>query len=355
MGFLDTVVKDSKNEYASFASEGIAAGDVESFVDTGSYIFNALVSGSIFGGIPSNKITALAGESGTGKTFFCLSVVRNFLDTDPDAGVIYFETESAISKQMIESRGIDSKRMVIFPVNTIEEFRTQAVRIIDKYMEQPKEDRKPLMFVLDSLGMLATNKEVQDASDDKQVRDMTKAQLVKSAFRILTLKMGKANIPMIVTNHTYDVVGSYVPTKEMGGGSGLKYSASTIVYLGKKKEKDGTTLVGNIIKCEAKKSRLTREGSKVETRLFFDERGLERYYGMLELGERAGLWVNRAGRYEVNGKKVYGKQILANPEEYFTPEVLDILDKQAQKEFLYGAADDDGEIGTDDFEESSSQ
>ena len=202
MGFLDSVVKDSKNEFATFASDGIAAGDVESFVDTGSYIFNALVSGSIFGGIPSNKITALAGESGTGKTFFCLSVVRNFLDTDPDAGVIYFETESAISKQMIESRGIDSNRMVIFPVATIEEFRTQAVRIVDKYMEQPKDERKPLMFVLDSLGMLATNKEVQDASDDKNVRDMTKAQLVKSVFRILTLKIGKANIPLLVTNHT---------------------------------------------------------------------------------------------------------------------------------------------------------
>jgi len=343
MGFLDSVVKDSKNEFASFASEGIAAGDVESFVDTGSYIFNALVSGSIYGGIPSNKITALAGESGTGKTFFCLSVVRNFLDLDPDAGVIYFETESAISKQMIESRGIDSSRMVIMPVNTIEEFRTTSIRIVDKYMEQHKDERKPLMFVLDSLGMLATNKEVEDASNDKNVRDMTKAQLVKSVFRILTLKIGKANIPMIVTNHTYDVVGAYVPTKEMGGGSGLKYSASTIVYLGKKKEKDGTTLVGNIIKCEAKKSRLTREGSKVETRLFFDERGLERYYGMLELGERAGLWANRAGRYEIDGKKIYGKQILANPDEYFTPEVLDVLDKQAQKEFLYGAADDDRE------------
>ena len=191
MGFLDSVVKDSKNEFATFASEGIAAGDVESFVDTGSYIFNALVSGSIYGGIPSNKITALAGESGTGKTFFCLSVVRNFLDLDPEAGVIYFETESAISKQMIESRGIDSNRMVIFPVATIEEFRTQAVRIVDKYMEQPKDERKPLMFVLDSLGMLATNKEVEDASNDKNVRDMTKAQLVKSVFRILTLKIGK--------------------------------------------------------------------------------------------------------------------------------------------------------------------
>jgi RecA/RadA recombinase len=340
MDFLSQVIKDSKNEYASLASEGIAAGDVETFVDTGSYIFNALVSGSLRGGIPSNKITALAGESGTGKTFFCLSVVRNFLDSDPQSGVIYFETESAISKQMIESRGIDSKRVVIFPVNTIEEFRTQAVRIIDKYMEQPKDDRKPLMFVLDSLGMLATNKEVEDASNDKNVRDMTKAQLVKSVFRILTLKLGKANIPMLVTNHTYDVVGSYVPTKEMGGGSGLKYSASTIVYLGKKKEKDGTDLVGNIIKCEAKKSRLTREGSKIETRLFFDERGLDKHYGLLELGERAGLWKNSAGRYEIDGKKLYAKQILASPEQYFTEEVMDLLDIQAAKEFLYGVADD---------------
>ena len=151
---------------------------------------------------------------------------------------------------MIESRGIDSSRMIIFPVDTIEEFRTQSIRIVDKFMEQKEGERKPLMFVLDSLGMLASKKEVEDATNDKNVRDMTKAQLIKSVFRILTLKLGKANIPMLVTNHTYDVVGAYVPTKEMGGGSGLKYSASTIIYLGKKKEKDGTELIGNIIKCE---------------------------------------------------------------------------------------------------------
>lgn len=340
MDFLTQVIKESKNEYVGFASEGIAAGDIESFVDTGSYVFNALVSGSLFGGIPSNKITALAGDSGTGKTFFCLSVVRHFLNTNPKAGVIYFETESAISKQMIESRGIDSKRLVVYPVDTIEEFRTHAIRIIDKYMEQPKEERQPLMFVLDSLGMLSTNKEVQDASDDKNVRDMTKAQLTKSVFRILTLKLGKANIPMLVTNHTYEVIGSYVPTKEMGGGSGLKYSASTIIFLSKKKEKDGTDLVGNIIKCEAKKSRLTREGSKIETRLFFDERGLERHYGLLELGEEAGIWKNVAGRYEIDGKKIYGKDILKNPEKYFTEDVMAKLEEYAQVEFSYGASDD---------------
>ena len=126
----------------------------------------------------------------------------------------------------------------------------------------------------------------------------------------------------------------------MGGGSGLKYSASTIIYLSKKKEKDGTDLVGNIIKCEAKKSRLTREGSKVETRLFFDERYLEKYYGMLELGERAGIWKNVAGRYEVNGKKIYGKEILKTPEQYFTDEVMAKLEEQAAVEFLYGVSND---------------
>ena len=104
--------------------------------------------------------------------------------------------------------------------------------------------------------MLSTEKEITDALNDKQVRDMTKSQLVKGAFRMLTLKLGQANIPLIVTNHTYDVIGSYVPTKEMGGGSGLKYAASTIIYLSKKKEKDKTEVVGNLIKAKTAKSRV---------------------------------------------------------------------------------------------------
>jgi RecA/RadA recombinase len=334
MGFLDTVIKDSGNEFASIVSDGVAAGDVDNYVDTGSYIFNALCSGSIYGGIPSNKVTALAGESSTGKTFFALSVVRNFLDANPKGGVIYFETESAISKEMIESRGIDSQRMVLFPVSTIEEFRTQACRIVDKYMKEPK--REPMMFVLDSLGMLSTSKEMEDVANDKQVRDMTKSQLIKGAFRVLTLKLGQAKIPMIVTNHTYDVIGSYVPTKEMGGGTGLKYAASTIIYLGKKKEKDGTTLVGNIIKCEAKKSRLTKEGSKVETRLYFDERGLDKYYGLLELGEKYGVFERKGNRVVVGESSVYPSAILKDPDKYFTKEIMDQLEEAAKKEYSYG-------------------
>ena len=336
MGFLDSVIKDSGNEFASIVSDGVAAGDVTSFVDTGSYIFNAVVSGSLFGGIPSNKVTALAGESSTGKTFFALSVVRSFLDNHPTGGVIYFESESAISKDMIETRGIDSKRMVIFPVATIEEFRTQAVRIVDKYMKEPKESRQPMMFVLDSLGMLSTSKEMEDISNDKQVRDMTKSQLIKGAFRVLTLKLGQAGIPMLVTNHTYDVIGSYVPAKEMGGGAGLKYAASSIIFLSKSKEKEGTDLVGNIIKCEAKKSRLSKEGSKVATRLYFDERGLDRYYGLLELGEKYGVFNRVGNRIKIGESSVYPKSILADPSKYFTDEVMAKLEEAARTEYSYG-------------------
>ena len=336
MSFLTDVAKEIGNEYAGLVSDGVSAGDNADFIDTGSHIFNALVSGSIYGGVPSNKITAIAGESSTGKTFFCLGIVQHFLDSNPDAGVIYFESESAISKQMIEDRGIASDRMLIVPVATIEQFRTQACRILDNYVDQPEDKRQPLMFVLDSLGMLSTEKEIADVVADKQVRDMTKSQLIKGAFRVLTLKLGKANVPMLVTNHTYDVIGSYVPTKEMGGGSGLKYASSTIIYLSKKKEKDGTEVVGNIIKCKAQKSRLTKENSQIETRLYYDK-GLDRYYGLLELGERGGLWKNVAGRYEMNGKKVYAKQILKDPETYFTAEVMQALDEIAAQEFRYGS------------------
>ena len=333
MDFLKEIVKEIGNDYTQLASD---IDETETYVDTGSYIFNGLVSGSIFGGVSSNKITAIAGESSTGKTFFSLAVVKNFLDSNPDGYCLYFDTEAAVNKSLLASRGIDLDRLVVVNVVTIEEFRTRALKAVDIYLKTDTEDRKPCMFVLDSLGMLSTEKEIRDALDDKQVRDMTKSQLVKGAFRMLTLKLGQANIPLIVTNHTYDVIGSYIPTKEMGGGSGLKYAASTIIYLSRKKEKDGKEVVGNIIKAKTAKSRLSKENKEVQVRLYFDERGLDRYYGLLELGEIGGIWKNVAGRYEINGKKVYGKQILANPDEYFTPEVMQALDEIAHKEFSYG-------------------
>ena len=333
MDFLKDVIKEIGDDYATVANK---IDDTERTVDTGSYILNALVSGSVFGGVSGNKITAIAGETSTGKTYFSLAIVKNFLDKHPDGGVMYFDTESAITKSLLTTRAIDLERIGIINVVTIEQFRNRALTVIDKYLGLPESDRKPMMFVLDSLGMLSTEKEIRDALDDKQVRDMTKSQLVKGAFRMLTLKLGQANVPLIVTNHTYDVIGAYVPTKEMGGGSGLKYAASTIIYLSKGKEKDGTEVVGNIIKAKTVKSRLSRENRQVEIRLFYDERGLDRYYGLLDLAEKHGVIKKVANRYEIDGKKVYAKEVYKNPEKYFTPELMQALDEVSVKEFTYG-------------------
>ena len=334
--FLKDIIKSTGNEYASLVEDGVEAGDVESFIDTGSYIFNALLSGSIYGGLPSNKLLALAGESATGKTYFLMGIVKNFLDANPDAGVIYFESESAITKQMVVDRGIDPKRMVIVPVTTVQEFRTQAIKVIDTYLAQNEADRKPIFLCLDSLGMLSTTKETLDSAEGKETRDMTRAQVLKATFRVLTLKLGKAKIPMVVTNHTYDVVGSMFPTKEMGGGSGLKYAASSIIYLSKKKEKDGTEVVGNIVHCKNHKSRLTIENKMVDVRLTYDK-GLDKYYGLLELAEKYDIFKKVSTRYELpDGSKQFGKTILNDPETYFTEEIMSKLDEAASKEFKYG-------------------
>jgi len=334
--FLKQIIKETGNEYASLVADGVEAGDVDTFIDTGSHIFNAVLSGSIHGGIPSNKITALAGESATGKTFFVLGMVKHFLDSNPDAGVIYFESESALTKQMIEERGIDSERMIIMPVTTVQEFRTQALTVLDKYMEQDEADRKPIFMVLDSLGMLSTTKEVEDTADGKETRDMTRAQVLKAAFRVLTLKLGRAKVPMVITNHTYDVVGAYMPTKEMGGGSGLKYAASTIVYLSKKKDKEGTEVVGNIIHCKTQKSRLSKENMMVDVRLRY-ETGLDKYYGLLDLAVKHGIFKQVSTRIELpDGTKQYAKSIYNEPEKYFTDDVMSQLDEAAKREYSYG-------------------
>ena len=335
MSFLKDIVKEIDNEYAAVVSDGVAAGDTSGHIDTGSYIFNGLVSGSIQGGVPGNKITAIAGESSTGKTFFCLGMVQSFLERNPNGGVIYFESESAISKDLIENRGIDSSRMILVPVSTVQEFRTQSIKILDKYLEQ--KEQQPMLMVLDSLGMLSTTKEVEDSEAGKETRDMTRAQVVKSIFRVLTLKLGKANVPLIVTNHTYDVVGAYMPTKEMGGGSGLKYAASNIIYLSKSKEKDGKEVVGNIIKAKLAKSRLAKENSQVAIRLYYDERGLDRYYGLLELGEKYGVFERKGNRVVIGDDSVYPSVVYKDPDKYFTPEILQALDECASKEFSYGS------------------
>ena len=336
--FFKDIIKTTGNEYAALVSDGVEAGDVDKFIDTGSYAFNALLSGSITGGLPANKITALAGESATGKTFFLMGIIKHFLDANPEGGVMLFESESAITKQMVIDRGIDADRMVILPVTTVQEFRTQSIKVLDAYLQQDTSIRRPLFLALDSLGMLSTTKEVEDTADGKETRDMTRAQVLKAAFRVLPLKLGKAKVPMVVTNHTYDVVGAMFPTKEMGGGSGLKYAASSIIYLSKRKDKEGTEVVGNIIHCKNHKSRLTVENKMIDVRLTYNK-GLDRYYGLLELAEKYNVFKKVGPRYEMpDGSKQYGKTILNDPKKFFNKDVMDILEECAIKEFKYGGS-----------------
>ena len=175
---------------------------------------------------------------------------------------------------------------------------------------------------------------------------MTKAQVIKGAFRVLTLMLAKLNIPLIVTNHVYDQIGVMFPTKVMGGGSAIQYAASSIVFLSKRKEKDGTEVIGNIIHCKMQKSRLTKENKMVDVLLTYRD-GLHKYHGLLEMAEAAGIFKKVSTRYELpDGSKMFGKQILTDPEKYFTEDILNRLDNYAKIEYTYGRTN--GDSGGDD-------
>jgi len=346
--FLKDIIKSSGNEYAGVASEGIDGSDVTGFIDTGSYAFNALLSGTLYGGIPNNKIMALAGESATGKTYFALGMCKKFLDDNPEGMILYFDTESAVTSDMITERGLDPSRVAVFPVATVEGFRHQAISIVDTYIET--KEKKPVFVVLDSLGMLSTEKEMTDTAEGKQTRDMTRAQVIKATFRVLTLKLGKAKIPLIMTNHTYSIIGAYVPMKEMGGGSGLKYAASTIVYLTKKKDKEGTDIIGGIIKCKLYKGRFTKENKEVEVQLNY-ETGLNSYYGLVPIAVKYGIFKKVSTRIELpDGKTAFEKSINNDPEKYFTKEVMQRLEEAVAKEFKYGNIEETVEENKDEQE-----
>jgi len=326
------------DENTHLLADGGNSAEFSGWIDTGSYILNALVSGSLYGGVPNNKVVALAGEQATGKTFFALGMVKNFLEQNPDAGTIYYDTEAAVTKDMMETRGIDTNRLIVSEPQTIQQLRHHGLQVLDRYIEG--KEKPPMMMVLDSLGQLSTTKEMEDSTEGKETRDMTKAQVIKATFRTLGLKLAKAQVPMIITNHTYDVVGAYMPTKEMSGGSGLKYTASTILFLSKKRDKDVDKDEGNLIKVQAKKSRFTKENKIVEVRLSYTH-GLDRYYGLLDLAVDYNIIKKVSTRFEMpDGSKHFGKAINNEPQKYFTDDIMERLEKAAAEEYKYGVGDD---------------
>lgn len=265
MSSMTEFLKVIGNEFASVADDAKSAGDVAGYIDTGSYALNALISGSIYGGLPSNKITLCGAPSSAGKTFIALGCAAGFQDAHKDGLVMLFESESAITKQMLLDRGLDPKRTLIIPVTTVEEFRTQAMKTVNHYMSKPEKERKPLFFILDSMGMLSTSKELTDIADGSATRDMTRAALLKATFRVLTLELGRAGIPLFVTNHVYDAIGAGPYAAQVQGGGCLIAGSKIIMADGNLKEIQDV-LVGDMVKVSG------NDASRVAQTFSFDDK-----------------------------------------------------------------------------------
>lgn len=333
---IKSLLKATGNEYASIAEDGLITDPAGEPLDCGSYTVNAIMGGSIFSGLPANKITCLAGEQGVGKTFFAIAIAKNLLDNNPDAMVAWIDTEAAVTSDMLNERVGHTDRILFLPISTVQEFQTQTAKMLSVFAEIRKKNPKTkLLLILDSLGNLSTTKEMTDVEAGKETKDMTRAQLLKGAFRVLTLRLAKEQVPLLFTNHTYMEIGLFAK-KVMGGGSGGLYAGSQIIFMNKSKEKEGTEQIGAVITLTMFKGRITKEGSKIETRLLFST-GLDKYYGLTDLVKEAGdIWPIESKQFVINGKKVWEKTVIANPEDYFTDDVLAKIDEFAKNKYLYG-------------------
>jgi len=345
-GFWRKLAKKTNN---NMLADGLGSAEFDGYIDTGAYTMNMILSGSVFGGIPNNSFTGLAGDPATGKTFFALSISKHFLDSDPEAGVLYGDTESAIQKAVAESRGMDTERITQFEPHTVEDFRTDVLKFMEVYGDVSSDERPKLMAVLDSLGNLSTQHELEttsnfgdtkEAEKKRNTKDMSRPGLIKGSFRLLRQKMAYLKVPMIITNHVYASMNQYGPQKEMGGGSGLKYAADSILFLSKAKAKEGDDssgeVIGSKITLTAVKSRLGRENAKVQVLLNYDT-GLDRYYGLMDMAIEAGVFkVLSKGLELPGGVKAARKEILSNPEQIYTKEILEQIDEAAKPRYIYG-------------------
>lgn len=334
-GFLNEIV-DMDDPFTIFANDDSTAIGSVNYIDTGSYILNAAFSTSLWGGVPDNSVTAFAGEESVGKSYYALGILKQFLSKDERAGGILYETEGA-PKQVIRSRGIDGARVIISQPDTIQKFAFKALNTLDKYEQIEESERPPLMMILDSLGGLSTTKELEDTLSGKEVKDMTRQQAAKAAFRQITLKLEKVHVPMIITNHVHVDITKYGAPKVVSGGSGLKYAASTIAMLTASKEKnEDKDVIGSIITVKFPKNRYAKQYTEVETRLLFDK-GLDRYYGLIDLAVKYDIIKKAPKGYTMpDGTAVSTKELDREPEKYYTKDILERLEEAAKKEFAYG-------------------
>ena len=232
--------------------------EVDDWIPTGNYLLNAQLSGTLFGGIPNTRSLGLMGDPGTGKSFVCLNVAREAQKKGYD--VIYCDTEGAIDKSSAIKFGIDPDKVRYQPIKTVTEFQTFVTNLLELVKKSKDDGAEPkIILILDSLGMLSTDKELNDAITGKNAADMgAKAKELRKLFRVITLDLTAAKIPLVCTNHVY-AGGGFFPTKESSGGDGPIFAMSVISFLSKAQLKEGnsTTKTGIIVTSNLKKSRFT--------------------------------------------------------------------------------------------------
>jgi len=282
MSILDKIKKNSSIKESAILSKSKFFTQKD-MIPTSVPIINVALSGRLDGGLTPG-LTMWAGPSKHFKTAFSLLMAKSYLDKYNDAALLFYDSEFGTPQSYFDSFGIDTDRVLHTPLTDIEQLKFD---IMQQLTNLERGDR--LIIVIDSIGNLASKKEVEDALEGKSVADMSRAKQVKSLFRMVTPHLTMKDVPMIVVNHTYKEIGMF-PKDIVGGGTGSYYSADNIFIIGRQQEKEGTEVVGYNFIINVEKSRYVKEKSKIPVTVSFDG-GVSRWSGLLDLALDAGLVV----------------------------------------------------------------
>jgi RecA/RadA recombinase len=274
MSLMDKIKKNSTIKDSSILSKSKFFTDKD-MVPTDVPMINVALSGKLDGGIIPG-LTMWAGPSKHFKTAFSLLMAKAYMDKYPEAVLLFYDSEFGTPIKYFETFGINMERVLHTPLTDIEQLKFD---IMQQLQDVNRGDK--LMIILDSIGNLASKKEVEDALDGKSVADMSRAKQVKSLFRMVTPHLNLKDIPMVVVNHTYKEIGMF-PKDIVGGGTGSYYSADNIFILGRQQEKDGTEVVGYNFIINVEKSRYAKEKSKIPISVSFDG-GIQKYSGLVDI------------------------------------------------------------------------
>jgi RecA/RadA recombinase len=279
MSILDKIKKNSSIKESAILSKSKFFTNKD-MIPTAIPIINVALSGKLDGGLTPG-LTMWAGPSKHFKTAFSLLMAKSYLDKYKDAALLFYDSEFGTPQSYFDSFGIDTERVLHTPLTDIEQLKFD---IMQQLTNLDRDDK--LIIIIDSIGNLASKKEVDDALEGKSVADMSRAKQVKSLFRMVTPHLTMKDIPMIVVNHTYKEIGMF-PKDIVGGGTGSYYSADNIFILGRQQEKEGTEVVGYNFIINVEKSRYVKEKSKIPVTVSFDG-GISRWSGLLDIAIESG-------------------------------------------------------------------